>query len=92
MPARFARQAGAGHHGLVAILGLQGAPLYPVIWVMTDRQLGVAVSDEDEDLSEVLKVIVAHYLAVFFADIVAVAPELAAIRLKADGPRHRGLN
>ena len=90
--ADFARQAQARAHGLVSILDYPGAPRHPAIWLQTEAQLGISVADEDEELSDDLRQIVARYLAVFFNDIAAIAPELAAIPLKSDGRGDRALN
>jgi len=90
--ADFARQAEARAHGLVSVLHYPGAPRHPAIWLQTEAGLGISVADEDGDLSDDLRQIVARCLAMFFNDIAAIAPELAAIPLKADGRGDRALN
>jgi len=92
MPARFAKYAGAHAFGLISLLGFPNAPRRAVIWLQTAEQLGVTVSDEDEQLSDDLKQLIARQIAVFFQDIAPIAPELAVIRLKADRRGDRSLN
>jgi hypothetical protein len=92
MPARFAKHVGAEAFGLVSILGFPEAPVRPVIWVLVNQKLGITVADEDRDLTDALKLIVARYIAVFFNDIADIAPELATIRLRTDGRGDRSLN
>jgi hypothetical protein len=41
------------------------------------------VADEDPDLGEDIRAVIARYLAVFFNDIADVAPQLAALKLEA---------
>src|SRR4051812_9391921 len=92
MASRFAKHVGAYPYGLISILGLPGAPRFPVIWVQTAEQLGVTVADEDLELTDRLKQLIARHITVFFNDVATIAPELAAIRLKAEGRGDRSLN
>jgi hypothetical protein len=71
---RFARAQNAVAYGVVSILGVEGAPQYPAIWLQLADQIAITVADEDPDLTPELKEVVARYLAVFFADIAEVAP------------------
>jgi hypothetical protein len=92
MACRAAREAGARAYGLVSILGLGRAPRWPVIWMQTDTQLGITVAEEDRDLTEALRLIVARCIGVFFQDIAPLAPELAVLRLGSDVPGDRSVN
>jgi hypothetical protein len=82
LEARFAAKTGALAFGLVSVVGVPDAPQYPVVWTHNHTQLGITVAEEDKEMSKELKVVVARYIAVFFADIADVAPELAALELQ----------
>jgi hypothetical protein len=92
MPARFAKHAGARAYGLISILGFPQAPQFPVIWVQTDEMLGITVADRDGQLTDDLKQLIVRQFVVFFNGIAPIAPELSAVRLKADGRGDRSLN
>jgi hypothetical protein len=92
VPATMARVHGALAYGLISIADYPGAPEYPMVWLQTKTELGITVADDDEDLADPLKRMIARYLAVFFADIAPIAPELAALKLKSDIKGDRTLN
>jgi len=86
--AKLARDEGALAYGLVSISDDASFSERPLVWTHTEAELCITAIDE-HSLEEDLQQIVARYLAVFFADISSVAPELAALRIiwqaKGDG-------
>jgi hypothetical protein len=89
MPGKFARHVGACAYGLVSIVGLEGAPRLPAVWVLSDTKVGLVVQGEDHALGDKLKSLIARYIGVFFADI---EPELTALRINIDTRPGRTLN
>jgi len=86
LSSRFAAHVGAEAYGLISIVGLDDVPVHPVICLWTEETLGIATLDESDELNELSKHLVAHYLAVFFSDIGPIAPELKAVRAALTGP------
>jgi hypothetical protein len=86
VPANFAREHGALAYGLVSVIDVPEAPQFPLVWTQNQTQLALAVADEDNDLSDSLKQVIARYIAIFFADIAPIAPQLAALQLKMPPP------
>jgi len=89
MPGKFARHVGACAYGLVSIVGLEDAPRPPAVWVLSDTKIGLVVQGEDQELSDILKSLIARHIGVFFADI---EPELTALRVNLDVWPGRTLN
>ena len=84
--ADFARNAEARAHGLVSVLYYPGAPQHPAIWLQTEAGLGISVADEDGDLSDDLRQVVARCLAMFFNDIAAIGCIRASKTSRASAP------
>ncbi|HEY6980599.1 hypothetical protein [Reyranella sp.] len=86
IPAEFARRQGALAYGLVSVIDVPGAPRHALIWLQGRTPLALTVADEDSDLGEPLQQAIARCMAVFFADIAPVAPQIAALQLKLPEP------
>jgi NADPH-dependent curcumin reductase CurA len=87
--ARLAQFAEARLYGLIAILGVPGAPRYPVIWVFRSGQIGLAIAEEDRELSEDLKQIIADKIDVFFADIGSMVPDFNRFEVSSSSTQDR---
>jgi hypothetical protein len=82
IPAEFARSNGALAYGLVSVEGVEGAPDFPMLWTRAENGLNITASDDDGELSDELRKIIARAIAVFFRDLGQIAPELARIKIK----------
>lgn len=81
--ARHARKRDAVGFGLVGFEGFAEGPRHPVLWVQTGTGLEMTLADNDEQPGAQLQRLVGRYFILFFEDIKAVAPELAALPLSA---------
>lgn len=80
---RHARQRDAVGFGLVGFEGFAEAPRHPVLWVQTGTGLEMTLADNDAQPGAQLQRLVGRYFLLFFEDIRAVAPALAALPLYA---------
>ena len=81
--ARHARTRDAVGFGLVGFEGFGQGPRHPVLWVQTNTGMEMTLADNDEQPGAQLQRLVGRYFILFFEDIKAVAPELAALPLSA---------
>lgn len=81
IPAKYARMQGALAYGLVFIADLPDAPEFPLLWTQGQRFIAVTGAEGDREITENLTTIVARFMAIFFADIAPIAPELAAVKM-----------
>src|SRR3954471_10722397 len=79
-PDDFTPRADARAHGLVSLVDYPGAPRHPAMWEQSDNGLRLTAADQDRDLGPEISQLIARYLAVFFNDVAAVAPDLPAVR------------
>jgi hypothetical protein len=80
-PAKFARSHGALAYGLVAALDVPEAPELPMIWTQENQAVTVTSAVEDREITADLKTILGRMIAIFFADIASIAPELGRLKL-----------
>ena len=79
--ARHARKRDAVGFGLVGFEGFAEAPRHPVLWVQTTAGMEMTLADNDQQPGAQLQRLVGRYFILFFEDIKAVAPDLAALPL-----------
>lgn len=81
--ARHARKRDAVGFGLVGFEGFAEGPRHPALWVQTNTGLEMTLADHDEQPGAQLQRLVGRYFILFFEDIKAMAPGLAALPLGA---------
>ena len=81
--ARHARKRAAVGFGLVGFEGFAEGPRHPVLWVQTNTGMEMTLADNDEQPGAQLQRLVGRHFILFFEDIKAVAPGLAALPLSA---------
>jgi hypothetical protein len=79
---RHARSLEAIAFGLISFEGLPGAPQRPMLWTQTPTDVVMTLADLDQQPSGELQRLVARYLAIYFSDIAAIAPELDEPRVR----------
>jgi len=72
----LARRCSAPAFGLISLADVPGAPQCPFVWIQDETQLGVTIAEQDGDLSDELRGIIAHYICVFLAEIGPLAREI----------------
>jgi hypothetical protein len=65
-------------HGVVTLLGYPTGPSHPVMWSKVGDRIALSGSDQDAPLADDLRGTIAHYLALFLADLAPVVSELRA--------------
>lgn len=81
---RHARSLKALGFGVISFEGLPEAPASSMMWIQTPTDTVMTVADGDRQPSGALQRTIARYLAVYFADIAAIAPELGEPRIRPD--------
>ena len=81
---RHARSLNAVGFGVVSLEGLPGAPERSMLWTQTPTDTVMTLADGDRQPSGELQRLIARYLAVYFSDIAAIAPELGEPRVRPD--------
>ncbi len=81
--ARHARKRDAVGFGLLGFEGFVEGPRHPVLWVQTTAGMEMTLADNDRQPGAQLQRLVGRYFILFFEEIRAVAPELAALPLSA---------
>jgi hypothetical protein len=81
-PVRFARLQGAHACGLITIMGVQGAPATPILWIAVNDQIAVTVGDSEPDLTPALRDLIQRHMEEYFRDIADLVPELVGFGLK----------
>jgi hypothetical protein len=62
--------------GLVSLADVPGAPRCPFVWIRGETQFGVTVAEEDGDLSDEFRGLIARYICMFLAEIAPLAREI----------------
>jgi hypothetical protein len=81
---RHARSLRAVGFGVISFEGLPEAPASSMMWIQTPTDTVMTVADGDKPPSGVLQRTIARYLAIYFSDIAAIAPELGEPRVRPD--------
>ena len=81
---RHTRSLKALGFGVISFEGLPEAPASSMMWIQTPTDTVMTVADGDKQPSGALQRTIARYLAVYFADIAAIAPELGEPRVRPD--------
>ena len=79
---RHARSLNALGFGIVSIAGLPGAPQRSMLWTQTPAETVMTLADGDRQPDSELQHMIAKYIAIYFADIATIAPELGEPRIK----------
>ena len=79
---RHARSLKASGFGVISFVGLPGAPERPMMWTQTPTDTVMTVADGDRTPNGELQHLIARYLATYFSDIAALAPELGEPRIR----------
>ncbi|MBS0540001.1 MAG: hypothetical protein JSR47_14645 [Proteobacteria bacterium] len=79
---RHARSLGALGFGVISFAGIPGAPQSSMLWTQTATDTAMTVADGDRQPSGELQRLIAKYIAIYFADIAAIAPELGEPRIR----------
>ena len=79
---RHARSLNAIGFGVVSFEGLVGAPGRSMLWTQTPTDTVMTVADGDQRPNGELQRLIARYLAIYFADIASIAPELGEPRIR----------
>ena len=79
---RHARTLGARGFGVIAFEGIPGAPQSSMLWTQTATDTAMTVADGDRQPDAELQRLIARYIAIYFADIAAIAPELGEPRIR----------
>jgi hypothetical protein len=79
---RHARSLNALGFGVISFAGLPDAPERAMMWVQTPTDTVMTVADGDLQPNSELQHLIARYLAVYFSDIAAIAPELGEPRIR----------
>jgi hypothetical protein len=81
---RHARSLQAIGFGVVSFAGLPGAPQSSMLWTQTPTDTVMTLADGDRQPRGELQRLIARYLAIYFSDIAAIAPELGEPRIRPD--------
>ena len=79
---RHARSLDAIGFGVISFAGLPGAPERSMLWTQTPTDTVMTLADGDQPPSGDLQRLIARYLAIYFSDIAAIAPELGEPRVR----------
>jgi hypothetical protein len=79
---RHARSLDALGFGIVSFAGLPGAPERSMLWTQTPAETVMTLADGDRQPESELQHLIAKYIAIYFADIAKIAPELGEPRIK----------
>lgn len=79
---RHARSLDAVGFGVISFAGLANAPKRSMMWTQTPTDTVMTVADQDQQPSGELQRLIARYLAIYFSDIAAIAPELGEPRVR----------
>ena len=81
---RHARSLDALGFGIVSFAGLPGAPERSMLWTQTPTETVMTLADGDRQPDSELQHLMAKFLAIYFSDIAAIAPELGEPRVRPD--------
>ena len=81
---RHARSLNAVGFGVIGFEGLLDAPASSMMWIQTPTDTVMSVADGDRQPTGDLQRLIARYLATYFSDIAAIAPELGEPRVRPD--------
>jgi hypothetical protein len=79
---RHARSLNALGFGIISFAGLPGAPQRSMLWTQTPTDTAMTLADGDRQPNTELQHLIAKYLAIYFADIATIAPELGEPRVR----------
>jgi hypothetical protein len=79
---RHARSLHAIGFGVISFHGLPNAPKRSMMWIQTPTDTMMTVADQDQQPSGELQRLIARYIAIYFSDIAAIAPELGEPRVR----------
>jgi hypothetical protein len=79
---RHARSLDAIGFGVISFAGLPGAPERSMLWVQTPTDTVMTMADGDRQPTGELQRLIARYLAIYFSEIAAIAPELGEPRVR----------
>ena len=79
---RHARSLDAVGFGVISFAGIPGAPQNSMLWTQTPSDTTMTVADGDRQPDGELQRLIARYIAIYFADIAAIAPELGEPRVR----------
>ncbi|WP_428660832.1 hypothetical protein [Reyranella sp.] len=79
---RHARSLDAVGFGVISFAGLPNAPTRSMMWTQTPTDTVMTVADQDQQPGGELQRLIARYLAIYFSDIAAIAPELGEPRVR----------
>jgi hypothetical protein len=81
---RHARSLNAVGFGVISFVGLPDAPRSSMLWAQTPTDTVMTLADGDRQPSGELQRLIARYLAIYFSDVAAIAPELGEPRIRPD--------
>jgi len=79
---RHARTLGAVGFGVISFEDIPDAPKRSMMWTQTPTDTVMTVADQDRQPGGELQRLIARYLAIYFSDIAAIAPELGEPRIR----------
>lgn len=79
---RHARSLDAVGFGVISFQGIPSAPKRAMMWTQTSTDTVMTLADQDPQPSGELQRLIARYLAIYFSDIAAIAPELGEPRIR----------
>jgi len=79
---RYARSLNALGFGIISFAGLPGAPERSMLWIQTPTETVMTLADGDRQPDSELQHLVAKFIAIYFSDIAAIAPELGEPRIR----------
>lgn len=79
---RHARSLDALGFGVISFAGIPDAPKNSMLWVQTPTDTAMTVADGDMQPSGELQRLIAKYIAIYFKEIAAIAPELGEPRIR----------
>ena len=79
---RHAHSLKALGFGVISFEGIPGAPERPMLWTQTPTDTVMTLADQELQPGGELQHLIARYLAIYFADIAAIAPELGEPRVR----------
>jgi hypothetical protein len=77
-----ARSLNALGFGIISFAGLPGAPQRSMLWTQTPTETVMTLADGDRQPESELQHLIAKYIAIYFSDIAAIAPELGEPRVR----------
>jgi hypothetical protein len=81
--AQFARERKAVAYGLISVLEMPDDRKRPIVWIVDDNELSLAMEMEEQPISAELVEVLQLYLGRFFLETAPIAPQLGHVWIAA---------